>query len=377
MTARGIRNNNPLNIRYVEGITSTYTGCTGKDDAGFCVFDTPQHGLEAAKRALLIYQDKHGLNTIHGIINRWAPPSENDTVAYINAICQAVGIDADTQIDLHSPSVLAPIMTAMIQHENGVQPYSADLILAAAGGEVSQPAPEAPPTAAPAPQGSPMGALGILQLILSVAPMLKNSPLGAIAGAIPTTGAAGGSPHAADYAPLIQTVIDAFTKAVPGAANPIMAAGMAQADPAVAQTASTAVLTHPDVAAQLEAMGPLFDRLAKADADANAAVIAGRASAMAAQQADKTGSVPVLVKNVSGQSWAILAGLFIALVGSIVAKSLVPDLPDYVPVIIGPLGMAIGAAQKEMGAIISYFFDGTPSTNASRVIEAQVKATKD
>ena len=85
MTARGIRNRNPGNIRWVDGITSTYLGCVGSDaapgaqkDTGFCIFDTDAHGIQALAHLLLIYQDRHGLNTVRGVINRWAPPSVQD-----------------------------------------------------------------------------------------------------------------------------------------------------------------------------------------------------------------------------------------------------------------------------------------------------------
>ena len=97
MDPRGIRNNNPGNIRYVLGITSTYARCTGQDEAGFCVFDTPEHGLEALARLLVRYQDKHGLKTIRGIINRWAPPVENETTAYVAAVAHSTGFAADTE----------------------------------------------------------------------------------------------------------------------------------------------------------------------------------------------------------------------------------------------------------------------------------------
>src|SRR5205807_10549642 len=119
---RSIRNNNPGNIRYVAGVTSTYAGCTGSDGA-FCIFDTAYHGLTALCKLLLSYQNRHGLNTVAGIINRWAPSSENQTSAYVTAVSAALGVGPDAGIDLHQPMRLAQLAAAITQRENGEQPY--------------------------------------------------------------------------------------------------------------------------------------------------------------------------------------------------------------------------------------------------------------
>jgi ElaB/YqjD/DUF883 family membrane-anchored ribosome-binding protein len=157
MTApRGIRNNNPGNIRYVEGTTSLYEGCTGSDGA-FCTFDTAHHGIRALCKLLLVYQDKHGLRTVRGCINRWAPPVENDTGAYVDVVAHALNVDPDDEIDLHRDFVLAGMALAIIQHENGQQPYAPGDVMSSArealGFAYVEPAiVEMPPdTQAPAP----------------------------------------------------------------------------------------------------------------------------------------------------------------------------------------------------------------------------------
>ena len=54
----------------------------------------------------------------------YAPPSENDTAAYIAAVCQDMGgIDPNADINLDA-SVLASLMRAIMNHELGAQ-YSA------------------------------------------------------------------------------------------------------------------------------------------------------------------------------------------------------------------------------------------------------------
>lgn len=74
-----IRNNNPLNIRYSAG--NRWIGQIGYR-RGFCQFDTLEHGWRAALMLLVKYQ-RSGYDSIYKIIHRWAPPSENNTKAYI------------------------------------------------------------------------------------------------------------------------------------------------------------------------------------------------------------------------------------------------------------------------------------------------------
>lgn len=79
----GEKLNNPLNIRYVDG--QNWIGQTGKK-AGFCKFQNVWWGVRAALMILKKYRQR-GLVTIEQIISTWAPPSENDTEAYIKFIC--------------------------------------------------------------------------------------------------------------------------------------------------------------------------------------------------------------------------------------------------------------------------------------------------
>lgn len=128
MTPRGIRNNNPGNIEYHESIP--WRGQTG-GDGRFATFDTAHNGLRALAKQLLVYEDKYGLRTVRGIINRWAPPVENNTSAYVNAVASALGVGPDDVISTHGPRTLAGLVTAIVQHENGQQPYTVPQITAA------------------------------------------------------------------------------------------------------------------------------------------------------------------------------------------------------------------------------------------------------
>ncbi|WP_417437556.1 virion protein [Idiomarina abyssalis] len=116
---RGIRNNNPLNI---EENGTAWEGKAG-DDGRFVVFSSPLYGIRAAARILRTYASKYQLNTISGIVARWAPPVENDTDNYINFVSSKAGVDANAPLnDETYPAVIA----AMIQMENGDNPYSID-----------------------------------------------------------------------------------------------------------------------------------------------------------------------------------------------------------------------------------------------------------
>ena len=87
---------------------------------GFQQFKTPEEGIQAADKNLKAYGDK-GINTLRGVISRWAPPSENDTEAYIKNVSQKIGLKPDEPIDLSDPVQRHVISGAMFTHEQGVK----------------------------------------------------------------------------------------------------------------------------------------------------------------------------------------------------------------------------------------------------------------
>uniref|UniRef100_UPI001FF0D158 structural protein n=1 Tax=Pantoea ananas TaxID=553 RepID=UPI001FF0D158 len=128
--SRGIRNNNPGNIRWGDDWKGLVPEGQ-RSDKSFCQFKAPEFGIRAMIIILRTYQSKYGLKTITGIIKRWAPPNENDTQAYIRSVAQATGTDADKPIDLTDSRKLFPLLQAIIKHENGVQPYEYDVFIRA------------------------------------------------------------------------------------------------------------------------------------------------------------------------------------------------------------------------------------------------------
>jgi len=100
--------NNPGNLRPVGAST------------GFQQYGSPEEGLAAADKNLKIYGEKHGINTLRGVILRWAPPADkNDTESYIKTVAQKVGLDPDQKIDLSDPVQRHVISGAMFTVEKG------------------------------------------------------------------------------------------------------------------------------------------------------------------------------------------------------------------------------------------------------------------
>ena len=121
-TPRGIRNNNPGNIRR-NG--DPWQGLAERQgDVEFFTFKSSIYGIRALARTLIVYQDKHNLRSIRQIISRWAPSVENNTNAYVRAVAADTGLDADQPLDLHRFDHLLPLTKAIIRHENGQQPYT-------------------------------------------------------------------------------------------------------------------------------------------------------------------------------------------------------------------------------------------------------------
>ncbi len=124
---RGIRNNNPGNIRHGENWLELNPN--GPDiDSAFCVFTAPVYGIRALAKVLVNYKRIHGLNTVRQIVSRYAPPNENQTTAYIQSVAKQLGVYPDTVIDIEERGVLTVFIKAIIRMENGIQPYSDELI---------------------------------------------------------------------------------------------------------------------------------------------------------------------------------------------------------------------------------------------------------
>lgn len=119
--ARGERNNNPGNIRH----GSKWQGLSAQQtDKDFCQFVSPEYGIRAIYKLLQTYQHKYELNTVESIIDRYAPPNENNTAGYINRAAKDIGVSVNESINVSSKPVAIALATAIVGVELGYQPYS-------------------------------------------------------------------------------------------------------------------------------------------------------------------------------------------------------------------------------------------------------------
>jgi hypothetical protein len=124
MDARGLRNNNPANLKDF-GIP--WVGKVGTDEGGFVQFASPEAGFRAAARNLQTHYQR-GQRTIRDIISSHAPDAENDTESYIKNVAKWTGLDPNKPFDLTEENV-TKLLTAMTRQENGKSPYNPSQIL--------------------------------------------------------------------------------------------------------------------------------------------------------------------------------------------------------------------------------------------------------
>ena len=129
MTPRGIRNNNPGNLNFVHQPGAVLEP---GPNARFARFPTAEAGLEALRDQLCRYITRDGIDTVAGIISKWAPPTENDTAAYIRGVAHSLGVEPATRLGQPIPRLISGLMNAIIRFENGQNPYGS-LVLQVAG----------------------------------------------------------------------------------------------------------------------------------------------------------------------------------------------------------------------------------------------------
>lgn len=114
---RGIRNNNPLNIR----IGNTWLGeVPNPTDSDFEQFVSPEYGLRAAFCILRRYIRRYGRNTPRAIITAWAPSIENNVNRYVGVVEQRAHLDPGAPILYEDKATMCALVAAMAYMENGV-----------------------------------------------------------------------------------------------------------------------------------------------------------------------------------------------------------------------------------------------------------------
>lgn len=115
MTARGIRLNNPGNIRHSD---DEWQGkALIQNDREFVQFDSMEYGIRALVLNLISYYRKHRCTTVREIITRWAPPLENNTEAYIAAVCDGWVRPDEELPDIGNTYLF--LAQRIARHENG------------------------------------------------------------------------------------------------------------------------------------------------------------------------------------------------------------------------------------------------------------------
>ncbi len=114
---RGLRNNNPGNIR----ISSTkWQGeVRPSQDNEFKQFETMAYGYRAIFVLMRTYMLNYKLVTIESILHRYAPTNENDTDQYIKVVEQVIGMLRTEKIDINDKDIMIKLISAISLMENG------------------------------------------------------------------------------------------------------------------------------------------------------------------------------------------------------------------------------------------------------------------
>lgn len=126
MSARGLRNNNPGNIRL--SATTRWQGeVKPSRDKSFCQFKSMAYGYRALIKLLQNYRKVNGCRTISDFINRWAPPVENNTSGYISRVCREMQVPDSYSPDVNDRNTMCAFAAAISQVENGVPAVMEDV----------------------------------------------------------------------------------------------------------------------------------------------------------------------------------------------------------------------------------------------------------
>lgn len=113
---RGIRNNNPLNIRKSP---NAWIGKVEGIDKEFETFDSMEHGIRAAFVIVRTYIRKYKCTTVTQLINRWAPASENNTEGYVATVLRLSHTATNEPLTFERRLQMCTILWAMHFVENG------------------------------------------------------------------------------------------------------------------------------------------------------------------------------------------------------------------------------------------------------------------
>lgn len=117
---RGMRNNNPGNIRISSTAWKGKVPVASNTDRAFEQFTAWVWGIRAMIKNLQSYQRDRGLNTLNQIISTWAPAADNNnTTAYVAAVSMDTGINPTQPLNLTDKNTMRKLVKAMAKVENG------------------------------------------------------------------------------------------------------------------------------------------------------------------------------------------------------------------------------------------------------------------
>ena len=114
---RGLRNNNPGNIRHSK---ARWRGMRPvQEDPDFVQFRTMSYGYRAIFKIIRTYRAKYKVYSVSDIIRRWAPPIENNTTQYLINVCRQMGVSADFVPNVDRKDTMCSLVAAISFCENG------------------------------------------------------------------------------------------------------------------------------------------------------------------------------------------------------------------------------------------------------------------
>lgn len=116
---RGLRNNNPGNLRRTSSAWQGKIPFSQSKDASFEQFTHLFWGLRALMKNLITQQNR-GIDTIRKQITRYAPSNENNTEAYVQFVAKEMGVNPDAKINIITNDIhLLALTKAIVKMENG------------------------------------------------------------------------------------------------------------------------------------------------------------------------------------------------------------------------------------------------------------------
>ena len=120
---RGIRNNNPLNIKL--NPKNNWIGKVAENTDG--TFEQFRHIVYGIRAAIILIRgiikffnkSKEGQSSVAHIIERYAREDADTTRNYVSSVCRGMGVDSDKIIDIADKDAVCSLVYEMAKFENG------------------------------------------------------------------------------------------------------------------------------------------------------------------------------------------------------------------------------------------------------------------